>query len=222
MQNSMSHSGTPGPKGDTGERGEPGTTGDRGQPGAKGERGEAGLDGNVGERVSNIVEMFVRFGEKQIRSVCSERTGSYRSSRFDRFEGRTRPARHAGPVRFAWRCRPEGTAWRAGCRRPARAGDDQHQFRDGRLEQSHGWLHVPGRTARFAGQRRSCRQRWPAGTQRRRGSAGYDRVAGTARREGRARFEGVGRSEGRSGWRRAARSERHSAGRSRVECYQGE
>lgn len=57
MQNSMSHSGTPGPKGDTGDRGEPGTTGDRGQPGAKGERGEAGLDGNVGERVSNIRSM---------------------------------------------------------------------------------------------------------------------------------------------------------------------
>lgn len=45
--------GSPGTKGETGDRGEKGLTGERGPAGSKGERGEAGLSGETGERVSN-------------------------------------------------------------------------------------------------------------------------------------------------------------------------
>lgn len=51
MPNTMG-GGTPGPKGDLGEKGEKGTLGERGLPGNKGERGDSGLAGMTGERVS--------------------------------------------------------------------------------------------------------------------------------------------------------------------------
>lgn len=46
--------GTPGPKGDTGDKGDIGVTSERGLPGNKGERGDPGLTGSKGDRVSTL------------------------------------------------------------------------------------------------------------------------------------------------------------------------
>lgn len=66
MQNTMQGlrgSGTPGPKGDAGERGEIGFSGERGLPGTKGERGDHGLTGGKGDRVSNDFLDVFNIGE---------------------------------------------------------------------------------------------------------------------------------------------------------------
>lgn len=44
-------SGSPGPKGDLGDKGAMGPPGERGVPGAKGDRGGSGKDGSKGDRV---------------------------------------------------------------------------------------------------------------------------------------------------------------------------
>lgn len=46
--------GTPGPRGEAGEKGDIGLPGERGLPGSKGDRGVSGLMGAKGDRVRNL------------------------------------------------------------------------------------------------------------------------------------------------------------------------
>lgn len=71
--------GSPGAKGETGDRGDKGLTGERGPAGSKGERGEAGLSGESGERVSNdyfLDDFNCEYRKREWTDYTKQRTAS--------------------------------------------------------------------------------------------------------------------------------------------------